>query len=195
MLHSFSKTIASFFTHKRFISKNQIETYTYCFEFLLSTLLFSSSIIFIAWMNNAIVPSIFFYISFYYFRSVLGGFHAKSHFRCYVLSITTFFIFLVLYRLLNTNTNITLIFLLLSSYLIIRYAPIAHKNRLFSYEEYRYFRKKSLYSLFLFWILVLSLIMLQFHQTAFCISYGIAQAAISLFVAHIIYSIERSRAL
>lgn len=195
MLHNISRTIASFFVKKNYISEEQLATYTYCFEFLLSTGLFWVSIFSIAWISGNLVPTLLYYFSFYYFRSTIGGYHAKTHFRCYLISMGTYCLFLIMAYFFSNKWSIVIFFLILSDCLILCYAPLSHPNRPFSENDSIRFRKKSVYSMIIFTIIIFACLFLTYLQAAFYLSYGVAQASISLLVAYIKNSIERRRSL
>lgn len=185
MIYKLSKTIAYFFVRQKFISDKQLITYTYCFEIFISTILFWCSIFFLAWYTNLLIPSILYYFTFYCFRTTIGGYHANTHFRCYVLSIATFILFLLFAKFLPNKFYFTLLFFVLSSIIIIRYAPVAHINKPFSQEERLTFRKRSFILLLFFGILICVLTIFHYNLSAFYLTYGITQAAISLFVAYL----------
>ena len=188
MLHNISETIASFFVQKQFITKEQLTVYTYCFEFLLSILLFWTSIFLLAWVTNSIIPTLFYYVTFYIFRTAIGGYHAKTHLRCYILSMLTFSLFLIISHVLqifSVHMFFTLPLLILSWILILRYAPIEHSNRLFTSQEYLKFRKRSRILLAAFSVVILGLhYSTQTQIYGFYVVYGITQAAISLLAAY-----------
>lgn len=183
MIHNISETIASFFLQRQFIHENQLATYTYCFELLISTLLFGSSIFLLAWISNTLFASTLYLLTFLCFRTTIGGFHATTYFRCYVLSIISFCIFLSLVLYLPFKTQLTLPCFLFSSFLIIHYAPLEHYNRTFSEKELVIFRKRSISLLVIFSIIVFTLTILHHTILAFYVTCGVTQAAISLFIA------------
>ncbi|MBQ3510590.1 MAG: accessory gene regulator B family protein [Peptococcaceae bacterium] len=188
MLHNISETIASFFVQKQFITKEQLTVYTYCFEFLLSILLFWTSIFLLAWVTGSIIPTLFYYVTFYIFRTAIGGYHAKTHLRCYILSMLTFSLFLIISHVLQffaVHMFFTLPLLILSGILIWRYAPIEHSNRPFTSQEYLKFRKRSRILLVAFSVVILGLhYSTQTQIYGFYVVYGITQAVISLLAAY-----------
>ncbi len=185
MIHVISKSLASFFIRKKFLEANQLDIYTYCFEFIISTLLFWSTILILAFVTDSVFPVILYYISFYIFRVTIGGYHAPTHWQCYLLSLTTFCLYLFIIHFFEYQTVLTVPLLMLSALIILQYAPIDHPNKPFTNTEFVSFRKRSMLLLSIALILISLLLLMQYKFVAFFITYGITQAAFSLLAAKI----------
>jgi len=189
MLNRLSQATASFFMHQNLISEKEVPTYAYCFEIFFSIASFWLSILILAYLTKSLIPAILYYCAFYCFRTTIGGYHASTHLRCYFLSIVTFGLFLWISRLPISQHLFVIIGLAVSVIIIYCLAPIEHANKPFSPQEFVKFRKRSILLLLITVPFTLLLLQMNFVATAFYISYGIMQAAISLLAAYMINKI------
>ena len=185
MMERLASQIATFFAQKNQIAAEQIHIYAYCFEVLLSAVVSWGSILAIAVLTNTLWATVCYIGCFCLFRSVAGGYHASTHLRCYVLSVAayTLFLFVRLYLPIQ-QIDIACYLLAMSSVVIlVRLAPLEHKNNPFTLQMYRRLRRLLLISLS-FFIMVLSVsLLLTCLQTAFAVTWGCAQTAVSVAAA------------
>ena len=98
-----------------------------------------------------------FYVIFVSLRFFSGGYHAKSYFRCFCLFAVTCLSYLVIINAiwvyLNNIVWLWIVSLIFLGMCIFVKAPIEHRNRPFTTEERRLFRKRS-FQLYLMWSFV-----------------------------------------
>lgn len=185
MLQQLANNLSSFFVKKSLITVDEKQIYTYCFEVFLSTIFLWGSIIALAVVTNTIYPTICYMLCFFFFRGVAGGYHAATHFNCYLVSLAAFLVFLVVQVVLPQQLHfmVSCFLTVLSTFIIILLAPVEHENNPFTEQSRKRFRKKSLMVLFIFLLIIIVLFQFHFLKTVFYIVWGCFQAAISVVVA------------
>ena len=140
-----SKKITNILTQNKIISEDETPIYIYSFQIILSSLV--SSIFIVVWsiLFKQIFNTIIFYIGFFLCRKSSGGYHAKSHIACFLLTQILFISYLTLISFSNILEN-KLAFILiaiLSNIIIFTFAPVDNENKPFTEDEKVKFLKKS----------------------------------------------------
>lgn len=191
MLSGIAQNIAYFFVKTGFIKESDAEIYTYGYEILLSEIINWTITIIIAVLTKRIAESIFYTIAFMHIRESIGGYHAKTHFRCTVLSAAVFAVCLWLIYITPENIYPFLIIggLALHMLLVLQFAPVAHPNKPFTDErEIAKFRGKSIKLSLFYGALCLVLLLLP-QELCKVLSYGVMLgmicASLSMFYEHV----------
>ena len=138
-----SKKITNLLVQNEIISAKDKELYEYGFHqgFILLANIFTT--ILLGWILSMTIESIVFLVAYIPLRSYVGGYHAKTPFRCYILSVVMISATLLiarepiwnLFSLISvTATTSTIIFLL---------APVEDKNKPLQENERREFKKRT----------------------------------------------------
>lgn len=147
MIKQLSNNITSFLLHQDIIQKNKQEIYTYGFEYLISLFISVVGIIIIAFSMGWVLETVGFIIGFFLVRSVSGGYHAKTHLQCQIMSYIVYalnmLILKVLFEHIKSTVLLTGILAIVSILLIFIFAPIDHHNKPFSENEYSFYKAKS----------------------------------------------------
>ena len=89
------------------------------------------------------LESVLFLICFIPLRIFAGGYHAKTQFRCYVMSTVTTVILLYLIAFLQTNMGVEAIALyIIATCIIWKLAPVQDKNKPLDLDEQKKYRKR-----------------------------------------------------
>lgn len=133
MITHLAKSLSSYFLSHSFISEKEYHIYTYCFEIILSGIIAWGSIISIAIVTQNTYITILYIFSFFMFRHLAGGYHAKTHLNCYLISLTSYLLFLVISNLVPIEYYLTISysFMFIASLILFFLAPIDHKNNPF----------------------------------------------------------------
>lgn len=190
--------ITNYFIIKKIISEDKATIYKYGFEILISSIVYIGILLVVSILSSTFIQSILFFVSFFIARSVCGGFHANTYFKCHLLfSINHILVILLLYILKNSYyALVPICIFFLCSVIIFIFAPVDHKNKRFIKTEFQRFRRRSvIYSLFL---LVFAIVMLFVDSTGnnnyiLSFSFGTLSATISLLCAKLINIIERKK--
>lgn len=91
MLRYASKKLTNQLLINNAIDPSLAEVYQYGFELTLSTLFTSTAILLIACFMDSILFSLLYFSISIPLRMTAGGYHAPTYFRCFLLSIGTYF--------------------------------------------------------------------------------------------------------
>lgn len=184
--------MTNFFIQRGTISENKKEVYTYGFEVLLSTIVYTAVFIFIAIITETIVPSLVFYAGFFIVRTIAGGYHAKTYTFCHLLFTANHLAFIFILKLAPIVSHIYIIsaMVVISSILLFIFAPVAHPNKPFVKSEKKRFRRYScIYAALLIIVSGIIVVFISPNYVYYLLSYAIGtfSAAISLVSAKILY--------
>ena len=143
MLSQLSKKLSFFFMPD--VSQEDREVYNYAFEILLATLLNFVVLCILAAITRTFLESLLFVAGFVPLRSMAGGYHAKTHFRCLLTLLLSYAMFWAVItfvpvtafpwiNIIGTGVSVVLIWLL---------APVDDPNKPLNKKEKMYFRKRS----------------------------------------------------
>lgn len=183
--------LACFFVEKNIIKSEEKEIYAYGYEIIISETINWIITIIIAIFTKKIIETAVYMLAFMRLRGALGGFHAKSHMGCIVISALVYV--LCLYIINKTPINIYWILivggLLLHMGLVIKIAPVAHPNKPFINErEYLKFKKKSYKLSFIYCGICIMLFLSTLYILkiySYCILLGMLSASISMLIEYI----------
>lgn len=132
MLHILSKRIA--FLVCKETDDIPFEIYVYGFELLLSSLLETGAIILIGCLLGKFTETILFLLSFSSIRFFSGGYHAKSYLKCFVVTLISYILILLItdtlsYLSPNYIAFIALAIFVLSLSLFIKICPVGSNGK------------------------------------------------------------------
>lgn len=184
MIKRLSENIASFLLRQDVIQKEEKEIYVYGFEYIISIAISIISILVTAITLNCMIETIGLVFGFMIIRSVAGGYHAKTHFRCQLSSYMVYLINILMLCAIDRYLNSLLILKLsiLAVLIIFAFAPIDHPNKPFSEEEFIIFKKKSRQFVVALTVITFigSLIFERYQILFLSIVFGVLTAAISI---------------
>ena len=153
MYSKISRKITSLLIDIGVIDNKSFEIYEYGFEVILAFAFSTLIIIVFSFMLNRFSETLLYLIGFFSVRAVCGGYHAKHHYSCFGITISTYFLFLFFqhYFSVKTYLNQVVFFTIIVSFIIILvFSPIEHPNN--PMTEYR--KKRSrFYSVVLSFVL------------------------------------------
>ena len=157
MIAKLAKSTAYFFVEKQVVKKEDEEVYAYGMELLYSSILNIALAVIIAIITNTVYPTAAFLTTFIVTRQYIGGYHAKTHLGCMSISTVVLCCFAVLSRNIPAECEvwISMLSVILSIFLIIKFAPVEHPNKPLSGKEKSKLRKSGIISTFTVFILVL----------------------------------------
>ncbi len=145
MITSVASNITSYFIKKNIISKEEQDVYSYCFELLLSFVINCILLIIYSIIAKSVIETIFFVVGFMSLRLNTGGYHASTHFRCCMLLMILYTVFLGIVNLANiTHYSITsLIISIISVIIVFIIAPVEDNNKKLEVNETQRLKNKS----------------------------------------------------
>lgn len=125
-MHQIAERVTDLLYAHAFLNQEKRATYVYGVELALSTLFSCCSILVISLFLGDVCIGILFLLSFISIRTFAGGFHAKTYFRCFVISNLIFVIsFLFISILCNISISICFLLFLISGCIIVPFSPIS----------------------------------------------------------------------
>lgn len=188
MLTHMAQELSSFFISKDIIKEEEREIYDYCFEIFLATIINFFSIIILAFISKTVLPTICFIAGFMVIRATAGGFHAKTHIRCFFLLISLYISYLILVLIIqNYILSIsTVILCIISCILVAVFSPVEDYNKPFSKDEYRQFKIVSNIAVFILSFIAIVLVFaLKSEKCGFSIAAGMCVVSLSLIAGSI----------
>ncbi|MBR6548745.1 MAG: accessory gene regulator B family protein [Clostridia bacterium] len=184
-----SNKITIHFIKKGIIKQSDFENYAYGFEILISEIVYCLIMAIIALITHSLLTSLLFFLAFYIYRSVAGGYHAKTYLRCHIIfAINQLLCIGTIYHLPSlVIPYFCMLSLLLSAIITFLVAPIDHENKPFSEKEYSRYKAKSRYYILLSLLIVLSLLAFGYGSNKYCLAYciGLLSGNLSVLYAKI----------
>lgn len=112
--------------------------YEYAFVIKIESIITITTILAIAIYHKLVGPTILFLIFFLELRKRTGGYHAETFSRCYIMSNVIYLLFIkIIYPfLMKERMEIVLIWVSISSVLILILGTVNHPNWNLDYREY-----------------------------------------------------------
>lgn len=183
MLEKLIDISTNYLIHNQVIDEDDRDVYEYGFHSLYNNIIDIVSIVIIALFFYSVPQTIVYHISFVLLRNTAGGYHTKTHLRCFIMSTTILLVSLfVITRVASPVLSIGLA--CLSTILIWVKAPIEHENNPMSKEKYHRMKILSRMTsiIFLCLIFLTNIFMdISLRWIAMSLAFGMATHAILLF--------------
>ncbi len=164
------------------VDKNKYEEIAYGIEIIISYSLSILCALFGAIYFNLFKESGVFLITFTLLRRYTGGFHAETHFGCFVIFMIDIIAGAIIMYYIKQMYICSIIMIAISDIIILIYSPVIHKNHPLSKRQKRHNRIKSLQIMIVFSIIGIILILIKQQRLLFSMSYGMASIAISIII-------------
>ncbi len=183
MLQRLSISLVQFFLTEAIITEEDQDVYRYSVEILLSSLVVYGSILLLALCGHVLAETIAYYSGFLLLRHSAGGYHARSHGHCILLTLSTYLLAMILLSAIPQNVRIWAVVLMavLSLGAIYGVGPVDHVNKPFTPGERKRYRQQSLVWVTLISFASTAMVALGlWEQLALAVSLGMASAALSV---------------
>ncbi len=185
-----SKKIVSNLITKQYVDLDDKEIYEYCFEICIATVVSIITLLCIAIVINSVLPSVLFLFSFIMCRMCFGGYHAKTHSKCFLATIINYLFFIIaLNTLLQINSFLIFVVLNILSVISVHiFAPVENENNPLSSVHKK--KLKQLSYLVAYSIFLLSTILFFIKSIPDLIPYSLLIGLLSAAVAMLIGKLE-----
>lgn len=185
MLSRLAQNAAYFFAEKDVIKKEDIKIYAYGYETLFSEVISWIITAIIAIATKSVLETMVYMISFMQLRESIGGFHAKTHLGCIIISTVVYVVclFLWFYTPYEWHRVIIVSGLILHLIFVLAIAPVEHPNKPFSEKEAIKYRKRGCILSFVYSSISLMLIILPWSicsVLSYAIVLGLLSASVSM---------------
>ncbi len=131
MIHQLAKSIATYFLKENIIEQDDMDTYIYGAEVLISGVLGIVNILLVSILLDTFYQGILFLVIFIPIRMYTGGYHASSYFTCNIGFIFIYILSILMENLISKwhLTSLLWILVLAGLLIIFRYAPLENANK------------------------------------------------------------------
>ncbi|MBO5966930.1 MAG: accessory gene regulator B family protein [Clostridia bacterium] len=129
MDHAIACYIGKLLSQKKVIDNKYEEVYVYGLELIISFISSVLLILVVAIITRQILSAIIFISIYVFLRRVTGGYHANTHFKCKVCTLTIYSLHLLLTCITTINLFEYLAFGIFGIIIILLFAPIANPNK------------------------------------------------------------------
>lgn len=151
-------------------SEDDKEIVRYGLEVILSQAVSTLAIILIGLFSHNLLETVIFMLCFCSIRVVAGGYHANTHLFCFLSTVLSFLLFIVINTYIAKEYNAVLMLIAgIFYFIILGLAPIFNDKRKFSAEERHNARKKTREFLILELIITIVLYHVNFELYKFAI--------------------------
>lgn len=161
MYSKISKKLTSWLVNLDVIESENSEVYEYGFELIFSLIFSTLIIIAISFLMNKFIETLLYLIGFFSIRAICGGYHAKHHYSCFAITMSSYFLFLFLLYcpFIFSHLNPIIFFSMIASItIILAFSPIEHPDN--PMTEYRKKRCRFLSIILSFILSILSFVFL-----------------------------------
>jgi len=187
MITALALKVANYFVKKGVAEEEDIEIYQYGVGLFLSSFFDISLALIISLFTGMFLETVCFLIYFISLRTLTGGYHANSYFKCFLVFIIIYFLCSLIVYFTPNVYIIQIIFWLtvFASVLILVFSPVSNTNKPLSKEQKVILRKKSITLYFIqITIVFLGIYFLKdFTKIFYFASLGYITASTSLAVA------------
>jgi len=175
----------NYLVHNQVIAEDDRDIYEYGFHAIYNNIIDIVSIVIIASFFNMVPETIVYHISFIPLRNTAGGYHTKTHLRCFIMSTTI--LITSLFAITRVTSPILSIGLAcLSTILIWVKAPIEHENNPMSKGKFNRMKvlSRTLSIIFLCLVFLINIFMdISLRWIAISLALGMASHTILLLAA------------
>lgn len=187
VLSRMANTLACYFSDNGIIQADETDLYAYGLELLLSSVLELVAVLALSVAIGKLIPTLLFLSAFCVLRTYAGGYHADTHFRCFLTLLSVYAVFLLSYTAISRMHRINVFYILsamsaVSESLVIIFAPVDSENKPLTIEETKKYRKASIRIATVQTLLAVmgALLFSSIIYTLFAFSFGQLAAATSL---------------
>ncbi len=164
------------------------EIVRYGLEIMITQLIFGVSIAVISLLTKCFFEGLVFTVVYSLIRQYGGGSHAKTRIWCYIRSMFTFVVALIVIKLVGLFSTLViplLVLSLISAGYIFAAAPVDSENKRLDNDEIRVYGKKARITVTIMLLISVILLLLKLNIFAFSAMTGIITAAVLMVIGQI----------
>lgn len=146
MIKKISTFISSKFVKHNIISEDSEDVYKYGIEITISSIISLSLAVVIGLLFNILPQTILYYFIFVFLRSLTGGYHAKTYFKCNLIFGIITFLVMVFSKLaysMQISINVIIFLFLTSIMIFVWMAPVENINKPIKKNKVVYYKITS----------------------------------------------------
>lgn len=143
-MEKMAKRLTDWLITKEAVSIDEKELYEFGIFHLLLNIIDTVSILLLAVLFHEVMPTVFYIICFCTLRKYAGGYHAKTVFTCYLLTLTAALGMLVLLRQFDFIAPVQFAIWFISGMIILLFSPIQNVNKILDDIEKVIYQKRTI---------------------------------------------------
>ena len=167
------------------LDPNYREVYVYSIQCILNTLLPFGILILIGIIAKVPITTLIWIAAFLPLRHTAGGTHANSHLMCYFITIELGCVCIFFAYVFNVSLLLALILLAFSIAVIIKCAPVLHKNHPLSETYISKARRQSKYIVFTETVIVIILYYFKLYQYVNTVLFAMLTVSLSTLIGYL----------
>lgn len=191
MFANFTEKILSNMEKQHLIQTSQRSVYKYGINQLLNMLLNIFTFLMIGLFFHMITETIIFTATYIPLRTYAGGFHAKTPFRCWIISALMLILVLVIMKYADLGFLIYDIFAIISAIFILIFSPVEDKNKPLDKVEKKVYKKRGIFVFAVELLLFVIIRIFQKNTISMCIEIAWIALSIMLILGKVKNSIIR----
>ena len=177
-----AKRLTDWLITKEAVSIDEKELYEFGIFHLLLNIIDTVSILLLALLFREVISTVFYIICFCTLRRYAGGYHAKTVFTCYLLTLTAALGMLVLLKQFDFIAPVQFAIWFISGMIILLFAPIQNANKILDDIEIIVYKRRAIITWFVQTIGMVLLYWLDFSNCFEAILISHVYVAISMIV-------------
>jgi len=185
MLDKLITESTNYLIYNQVIDEEHRDVYEYGFHILYINIIDIVSIAIIALLFGTVPQTIVYHVSFILLRNTAGGYHAKTHLRCFMISTAIFLMSLFIVSWV-ASPILSISLACLSALFIWAKAPVEHENNPMSMEKYNHMKilSRTFSVIFLCLVFLINIFMdASLRWVAMSLALGMASQTMLLFAA------------
>ena len=181
MKNSISVYISELLVEQSIIKKEDADTCRYGIEFFIVSVLEILSILILALFLGNFSETFVYFIAFIPLRLYAGGYHADSKLSCYIILVAVYGAFTALLKVIPASyyIYIGLFSIILTSIMILKFAPIVSSKKSINEAETAFYRKVCIW-IMLMESAIIIIGILNILENKYIFSFSLGQLAVSL---------------
>lgn len=181
-MEKMAKRLTDWLITKEAVSIDEKELYEFGIFHLLLNIIDTVSILLLALLFREVISTVFYIICFCTLRRYAGGYHAKTVFTCYLLTLTAALGMLVLLKQFDFIAPVQFAIWFISGMIILLFAPIQNANKILDDIEIIVYKRRAIITWFVQTIGMVLLYWLDFSNCFEAILISHVYVAISMIV-------------
>ncbi|MDY4592399.1 MAG: accessory gene regulator B family protein [Eubacteriales bacterium] len=188
MVAKLAQKMTQYFIKKKVIKEEEKDTYDYCFEVLVATVINLVILVVLGILTKRYIETALFCTLFMFLRGAAGGYHANTHAGCL---LTLLIVYGILLSTLLINIRIlfyvSILLFAIAIIIFIILAPVDNKNKILEITEKKRLKKRL--------VLILSIITviftaLMFFKSSYIYAYTISYIMFSVAILVLLGNIK-----
>lgn len=192
MFDSIAEKIVKRLTVAEVIEECDGEIYLFGMQQFLSTAFGFISVFLIMLVMGEVLNGILFVVSFSVLRQYAGGYHASTKIGCYIMSLSSAFVILLIIKYFDFDSVVCLVLLTIFGTIILLLSPVEAVNKPLDQTERSVYRKRTIITALIEFIAAVALVGFGYIKPALSVVFAYGLVVFALVMGNFSLQYERS---